>query len=65
MYTQLYEEMSYLDYPILEVETAMASKLFWHPLLTKKPATMTQSVQTTIPPFQDKALGLSCSKINC
>ena len=36
------------DYLILRVEIAMARKRFWHPLLTNKLATMTQSDQTTI-----------------
>ena len=40
--------MPYSDYPILGAEIARAGKRFWHPLLTSKPATVTESAQTTI-----------------
>ena len=50
IYTNL--PVSDIDYPILGAEIARARKRFWHPLLTSKPATMTQSAQTTIPPSQ-------------
>ena len=40
------------DYPILGVEIVRAGECFYHPLLTSKPATMTQSAQATIPPYQ-------------
>ena len=40
------------DYPILGAEIARARKRFKHPLLTSKPATMTESAQTNIPPYQ-------------
>ena len=39
-------------YPIIRAEIARARKSFQHPLLTSKPATMTQSAETTIPPYQ-------------
>ena len=43
VYKQIYQEMSsYTRLPHLGQET------FWHPLLTNKLATMTQSDQTTI-----------------
>ena len=38
-------------YTILRTEIARARKGFKHPLIIK-PATMTQSAQTTIPPYQ-------------
>ena len=44
--------MQQSDYPILGAEIARARKRFWHPLLIIKPATMTQSAQTTSPPYQ-------------
>ena len=44
-------------------EIARTKKSFQHPLLTKKPATMTENAQTTIPPNHHKALRLSRSKI--
>ena len=50
IYMQIYQEMS--DYPILEAEIASARKRFSQPLPTSKPATMTQSAQTTILPYQ-------------
>ena len=37
------------DYPILGAEIAIAGKRFQHPQLARKPATVTQSAQTTIP----------------
>ena len=37
------------DYPILGAEIARSRRLFQHPLLTSKPATMTKSAQTYIP----------------
>ena len=40
--------MSQPDYPILGAEIARARKRLQHPLLTSKPTTMTQSVQTTL-----------------
>ena len=40
------------DSPILEEEIARTRKSFKHPLLTRKPATMTHIVQTIIPPNQ-------------
>ena len=46
------------DYPILGAEIARARKRFQHPLLTSKPVTMTQSAQTTIPPYQHKGIEL-------
>ena len=52
IYIQIYQWMSQSDYPILGVEIARARKRFQHPLLTSKPATMTWSAQTTIPPYQ-------------
>ena len=52
IYIQINQWMSQSDYPILGVEIARARKRFSHPLLTGKPATMTQSAQTTIPPYQ-------------
>ena len=39
-------------YLILRAEIARARKRFWHPLLTSKPPVVTQSAQTTIPPYQ-------------
>ena len=47
-----------IDYYILGAEIARARKYFQHPLLTRQPATMTQSAQTIIFPTR-----LSCSKI--
>ena len=38
-------------------------KTFLAPNLISRPATMTQSVETAIPPNRRKVLGLSCSKI--
>ena len=38
--------------PLLGVEIARVRKRLQQPLLTRKPATMTQSAQTTIPPYQ-------------
>ena len=40
------------DYPIFGEETTRARKRFKHPLLIIKPATMTESAQTTISPYQ-------------
>ena len=40
------------DHPTFGVAIARTRKRFWHPLLTSKPATMTQSAPTTIPPYQ-------------
>ena len=40
------------DYPILGVNIAWVRERFYHPLLIIKPATMTQSVQIIIPPYQ-------------
>ena len=51
--------MAYLDHPILGAEAVRARKRFQHPLLTSKPATMTQSAKTTIspcPPYQHEGL---------
>ena len=55
--------MSSSDYPILGVKKSRVKKRFKQPLLTSKPATLTQSAQTTIPTNSYKALGLSRSKI--
>ena len=44
--------MLYSDYSILGAEIARATKRFYQPLLTSKPATITQSAQTTTPPLQ-------------
>ena len=38
--------------PLLGVEIARVRKRLQQPLLTRKPTTMTQSAQTTIPPYQ-------------
>ena len=37
-----YRKVTWSDYPILGVEIARARKCFQHPLLTSKPATMTE-----------------------
>ena len=37
---QIYQEMSYSNYFILDEDLARASKCFWHRLLTSKPTTM-------------------------
>ena len=55
--------MSWSDYPTLGAEIARARERFQHPVVTSKPATMTQSAQTTIPPNHHKALALSHSKM--
>ena len=39
-YIQIYQWMSYSDYPILGMEIARARKRFYHPLVTSKPVTM-------------------------
>ena len=44
--------MSQSEYPILRTETAAKSRKVQHSLLIIKPATMTQSAQTTTPPYQ-------------
>ena len=59
---QIYQEISQLDYPILGAEVARETA-FQHPLLTSKPATVTQSAQSAIPLNLHKALGLSRSKM--
>ena len=45
-------------------EIVRARKRFQHFLLTRKPTTLTHSVQSTIPPNHHKVLGLSCSIYN-
>ena len=52
-------------YPIPEMERTRAKKCFKHPLLTNKPATITQGAQTTMPPNCHKALALKLSRKNC
>ena len=48
----IYIHANLIDCRIFEAEIAGARKRFWHPLLTSKPATLTQSAQTTLLPYQ-------------
>ena len=53
IYIQIYQFMSWSDRPPnLRSSDSQDQETFWHPLLTSKPATMTQSALTTIPPYQ-------------
>ena len=55
--------MPYSDYPILGAEMARARKRFWHPLLTSKPATMTQCLNHYPSLSNLKSKGLSLTKM--
>ena len=48
---QIYQEMTYLVYPILRGEVARVSQIFKHPLLTSEHATLIQDAQILIPPI--------------
>ena len=57
------QKMQQSDYPIFRAEIDRARKRFQEPLLTSKPATLTQSAQVTISLNSHKTMELSHSKI--
>ena len=67
IYMQIYLKMPQSDYTIPDPRNGenQAKKCFKHPLLTNKPATITQVAKTTMPPNCHKALVLKLSRKNC